>query len=223
VNRLEFGSDARGASGCDCILNLSDSLIGALIGHEPGADFRDRAGWDHCFCALAGEAATDSMHLERRASPETFEQRVPGFAHQRDCLHFPVQVVLLMEGQTRPGGAFYITGRQDSVMEGRNADVAVAILKSTQNLGDCLNRIGRRASIDAGMEVLFRALHGEFAIDDAAEPDTDCRQLRREHFGITDDCGVGVQSRGFRRYVLFDVLAADFLFTFDQETDIDGQ
>ena len=45
----------------------------------------------------------------------------------------------------------------------------------------------------------------------------------REHLGVADDRGVGLQARRLREDVLLDVLAAGLLLALDQEAHVDRQ
>ncbi len=95
--------------------------------------------------------------------------------------------------------------------------------KRAQDLGDGLNRVGRRAAINSGVQIMIGALHDQFAIHDAAQPHADGGQLGREHFGVADDGGVGFDRGPACEDVAFDVFAADFFFAFDQEFHVDRQ
>ncbi len=99
----------------------------------------------------------------------------------------------------------------------------VAILERAQNLRDGLNRIGRRAAVHAGMQIVTGAFDEQLGIHHAAQTHADGGQLRREHFGIADHRGIGFQARGPGLDVLFDVLAAGFLFAFEQKLYVHGQ
>jgi hypothetical protein len=48
--------------------------------------------------------------------------------------------------------------------------VAVAILERADNLGDGLHRVGRRAAVDAGMQIVVGALDGQLVVHQAAQP-----------------------------------------------------
>ena len=92
-----------------------------------------------------------------------------------------------------------------------------------ENLGHGLDRIGRRAAIHAGVQIVIRALHVHFAVDDAAQAHADGGQFGREHLGVADHGGVRLQPRRLRCHVRFDVLAAGLLFAFDQELHVHRQ
>ena len=73
------------------------------------------------------------------------------------------------------------------------------------------------------MQIVIGALHEQFAIHHAAQSDADGRQFGREHLGIADHRGVGSQTGRTGLHVLFDMLAAGFLFAFDEELHVHGQ
>ena len=58
-----------------------------------------------------------------------------------------------------------------------------------------MDGIGRGAAVHAGMQIVVGALHEEFAIHHAAQADADGGQFGREHFGIADHRGIGLQAR----------------------------
>ena len=99
--------------------------------------------------------------------------------------------------------------------------MAVAILESAQDFGDRLYRIGSGAAVDAGVQVVICALDMQLAVHNAAQPDAQGGQVRREHFRVADHRGVGMEARRPGCDVRFDVLASGLLFAFDQESHID--
>ena len=105
------------------------------------------------------------------------------------------RVLGLVERQPRPRFALLRARRHHAIVESRNADVPVAVLERAQNFGDGLHRIGRRAAVDARVQVVIRALHVQFAVHDAAQSDADGGQLGREHLGVADHGGVGLEPR----------------------------
>ena len=101
--------------------------------------------------------------------------------------------------------------------------MAVAILKRADNLRHGLHGIGRRAAVDARVQIVIRALHVDLAVHNAAQPHADGGQFGREHFRIADHGGIGLEPRRLRGHVALDVLAAGFLFAFDQELHVHRQ
>src|SRR5262249_20778947 len=108
---------------------LRDRLVDSLIGNEPRAYLRNRTRWNHRLGALADKTSADAMDLQRRPRPQPLEQRHLGLADQFLRAHFLLGVFLLVEWQPRPCLALFVTRWHHSVVESRNADLAVAILQ----------------------------------------------------------------------------------------------
>ncbi len=73
--------------------------------------------------------------------------------------------------------------------------MAVAVLERAENLGDGLDGIGRGAAVDAGVQVVAGAFDEQLGVDHAAQADADGGQLGREHFGVADHGGIGLEAR----------------------------
>ena len=67
------------------------------------------------------------------------------------------------------------------------------------------------------------AAHLEIQVHYPAQAHAERRQARGEHVGVADHGGVGLETRGLRGNVGFDVLAAHLLFALDEELHVYGQ
>ena len=65
-------------------------------------------------------------------------------------------------------------------------------LSAVRDLGDGQHGVGRRAAIDAGVQVVVGALHVQLVVHQAAQADADGGQLGREHLGVADHRGIGL-------------------------------
>ena len=100
------------------------------------------------------------MYFERGTCPYALEERHAGLAHQFTGAHFFFGVLLFVEWQTRPGFAFLVTRRYYAIGETGNLNAALAVFEGAKNLGDRLNRIRRRAAIDARVQIVIGAFNG---------------------------------------------------------------
>ena len=90
-------------------------------------------------------------------------------------------------------------------------------------MGDGFERVGRGAAVDAGVEILRGAFDVEFTENAATEAGAEGGQIGREHFGVADEGGVGLQGFTVGGDVGFQMIAAILFFAFDQHFDIDGE
>src|SRR6266853_891212 len=110
--------------------------------------------------------------------------------------------------------------RLDIVVDARNLNHAVGVLELGKQLDQSENSVGRSPSVHAGMQIARRTPSLDFGIDQAAKPDAQRRQSFGEQLGIGHQRDVGLQLGRILRYILSNRLAANFLFTFDQEFEI---
>src|SRR5262249_26228512 len=137
--------------------------------------------------------------------------------------HLFLHVLLLIERQPRPGFPLFFSGRNYTVVKSGNPDVPVTILERAEDLRDRLNRVGRRAAIDAGMQVVVRAFDEKLPIDDPAQPDADGRQPGGEHLRVADDYRIRFQAWRLAAHVMLNVLSPGFFLTLYQELHIHGE
>ena len=86
-----------------------------------------------------------------------------------------------------------------------------------------MQRIGRDAAEDAGVQVAFGALGDDLGVEDAAQAVDDRGDAGRGHAGIGDENGVAGQLLGMLAHVLLDGRAASLFLALEQDFDVDRQ
>ena len=193
-----------------------------LIGNEARGEFRISFGRNDGLRSLALIAAPHAVQLEGWTSPELFDNREALFSKVArsadsffECFFLP--------GQGIQGFAFGRGNFCDFIVEARNGDAEILVVKLGEKLGENRQRIGNRAAVHAGMKIAHGAGQFDLIIIQAAQSVGDGGHALGEHRRIGNDERVG-----FQLFLVFlDVVpkadAADFFFAFDQDFYVDGK
>ncbi len=124
---------------------------------------------DHRLEAAAGIAADDAVDLGRGTRPGEFEDRAALFA-RRDRKTDRAEEIFARASKLCPlcldvGRRFF-----DTVVEARQRDGARLVMKTGENVGENVNRIGGSTAIIARMQVAARRLDDDFFADRPRRP-----------------------------------------------------
>jgi hypothetical protein len=86
-----------------------------------------------------------------------------------------------------------------------------------------MQRVGRDAAEDAGVQVAFRAFGDDLGIEDAAQAVDDRGDAGGGHAGVGDEDGVAGQLVRMLAHVLLDGRAARLFLALEQDFDVDRQ
>jgi hypothetical protein len=136
--------------------------------------------------ARSGESPGHAVDFQRRARPRALLHGKSWLAREFLCPDFVLPVLLFVKGKGLPRLQFFFRRLFDFVIEVRNEDLAVLVFEFGDDLAKREERIRRRAPIHAGVQIHLRAGGFKFGIDQAAQADVECGQLRGEHFGVRD-------------------------------------
>ena len=131
--------------------------------------------------------------------------------------------MLLVKRKMLPGAQLIRARGLYLVVEARNQDPAPSVLQLRDDMRERNERIGRRAAIHPGMKIDPGAARLDLGIDHAAQTDTKCRQLRREHLGVGYQREVGLEPVCMGAQELRKCLAAYLLLAFEDDPDVQGQ
>ena len=109
------------------------------------------------------------------------------------------------------------------VINAGDEDVAAGVLHLCEQFDQAENRVGSGAAVEAGVKIASGSAGFDFHINQSAQADVERGQIGGVHFGIGDERYIGFELRGVLGDIFSDGDAADFLFAFDEEFDIDRQ
>ena len=116
-------------------------------------------------------------------------------------------------------------GRQvlHAIIEARDGDAAVVVVKAAENAGQHPDRVLRATAEDAGMQIAVGGLDLYFLVDQSAQRGGDRRRIRIPHAGVADQREVGLEVLlvGFKKRN--EILRSDFFFALDHDGDVDRQ
>ena len=161
------------------------------------------------------------MHLHRGTRPGALlhaESRLPGKPRGTDLA---LAILLFVERQPRPCLPLFRAGLFNPVVKARNQDLAIFVFEFGDDACQRLQRIGRHAAVHAGVQVYASAGGFQFGVNHAAQADAQRGQVRRKHFGIRHQRHIGLQPLRMLAHELSNRFAADFLFAFDEQANID--
>src|SRR6185437_8458552 len=114
-------------------------------------------GGNNGLCPVASEASGHPVHLKRRTRPGTIKHGITGFAGEDLRSNFCFAVMLFVEWEALPGLQLRSGWGLHLGIETGDQDAAFRILQLGNNLDQSKKRIGRGASVHAGMQICFGA------------------------------------------------------------------
>src|SRR5262249_44816524 len=83
----------------------------------------------------------------------------------------------------------------DALIEARDGDLAVLVMKLGKELREDADRIGGGSAIGAGMKIYAGARDGDLILDHASEARTEGRRLCVRHARVADESGIAGKLR----------------------------
>ena len=102
-------------------------------------------------------------------------------------------------------------------------DGTAVVLSLGEEFDEAIDGVGRGSAVEAGVEVAAGSGGFDFHVNEAAETDGEGGQTGGVEGGVRDESDVGFELLRVFGDELGDGLAADLLFAFDQEFDIEGE
>src|SRR5579885_3160886 len=175
AQHAHFRPDPGGRVVLHKLLVGSHDFFGVLVWDHTHTDLRDRLGGNYCLGAGSREAPSDAMRFERRPRPHALQNAESRFASQARGSNLVLQKLLFAERQIVPTLLLRRSRRLDIVIHARDMDVAVGVLHLGQQLDQAKNRVRRRASVHARVQVAHWTGRLDFSVNEAAEPDAQRR------------------------------------------------
>ena len=196
--------------------------IGGLVRHEPARELGLSVGRNDGLLSRARIAAGDAIELQCRPHPVALQQRVTGFADAGGRA-YRVQIIRLAPRQVRDVVQLARRQLDDSVVKARHGDAAGLVVQARQNGGQSLDRIGDRAAVTAGMQILAGASHGDFQRANAATAGDHARQVGAPLRAVGGKHEIGGEVVLVGGDEGFQMGAGYFLFALEQEHHVDRQ
>ena len=111
----------------------------------------------------------------------------------------------------------------DVVVKTGNRDAEILVVQPGKQLTEDGERVGNGSAKNAGVQILRRAGNLHLVIVQAAQAIRNRRDSGREHRRVGNDQRVGLQTAPVFLNKVPQAHAADFLFPFDHDLDVDGQ
>ncbi len=222
VSVFDFQPDSGGSVAGKVFFGHPQDVPGFLIGDEAEGNLEESLRRQHRLAALALVASADPVDLGGGTRPDPFDRAESCLAVEfRDTRLFGD--VGIPERRGRCGFPFPGGGSLDGVVESGNGHPSAFIVETGDQTGGCGCRVGDRSSVDAGMEIVRGAqdpdLHGGNSTEGVAEG----RISVGGHSGVGDGDHIAGEFSAVFFQKVREVAAADLLFSFDQENDIDRE
>ena len=176
-------------------------------------------GREDGLCAGAGVAAPDAADVQARTDAGTLQGGVSLLALDlvdvQECL-----VLVHVEGSAGEHGAVLGGKLDDIVIEAGNGDAAVGIVEAGDHRAEGVARVGDRAAVMAGMQVLVGAGDGDFQVGEATHAAVDGRDLLGDHRGVGDEDDIGLQEVLMLLRPGGEGGASDFFLTLEDELHV---
>src|SRR5580693_1179153 len=196
--------------------------VGILLGNQTSGKFREGFRGDDRLCALALIAPPHAVQFKSGARPELFDDGRTFFAGvARRANGFFER--FLLPGKSIQGFAFGRGNLRDLVVEARNGDAEVFVVKLGEQFTENRQRIRDRSAIYAGMQIARGTGEFDLVVIQSTQSIGYRRDALGEHRGIGNDERVGLELLLVLLHVVPEADASDFLFAFDQNFYIDRQ
>ena len=157
-----------------------------LLAHQAEGEFGTGLGGQHCFCAHACIATPHAVHLSGGPRPSLLQQAETLFARQRFQTNAGQQFLFrkLKRCPLLFGG---FGQRRHAFVKSGDGDFAILIVKCGDHRTQRLDRVARRATVKAGVQIQRRACHLHLLMHQPAQARGDGRGLVVPHIGVADE------------------------------------
>ena len=198
------------------------NALGRLVGDEAESEFGAGPGGDDGLAAFALVTAGEAVDLDGRARDALFLRRITALAEKfGDSQKLPVSRVVVRN----PRQLFsLVSGERNNVfVEAGDGDASVLVAQSREQLAQSHRWIVHRTAVNARVQITGRTVHFDFERGDATQRVGQRRMLQVRYARIGNDDGVAAQLRAVFFQENREILAADLLFSFDDEGEVARQ
>ncbi len=201
---------------------LACDVARVLIGNEAHGDLGPGRGRENGLRPLALVTAPDAVHVQRRARPDGFEDRV-ALLRPRDVQSDRAQPGALVERKLADGAPLLVGELPDVFVEARNRNAVLMVVQPGDEPAQHADRILHGAAVHAGMQISVRAGEQHLRVGETAQAVRDRGLPLAEHGRVRYERHVGGEQVAVLLQERAQVHGSAFLFALDEKIQVDRQ